>query len=82
MMCIESSSELRSVDALRFFMGFYISTDVAVVALHHFQLLLNRLEPIISIHRLHNIRKDWWLNAENLPTYPSAAVALGAVHAG
>jgi hypothetical protein len=28
-----------------------------IVALHHLQLLLNRLEPIISIHRLHIMRK-------------------------
>jgi hypothetical protein len=34
-----------------------------VVALHHLELLLNRLEPIISIHQLHSIRKDWWLSA-------------------
>jgi hypothetical protein len=34
-----------------------------VVALHHLQLLVNRLEPIISIHWLHNIRKDLWLSA-------------------
>jgi hypothetical protein len=34
-----------------------------VVALHHLQLLLNRLEPITSIHRLHSIRKDWRLSA-------------------
>jgi hypothetical protein len=34
-----------------------------IVALYHLQLLLNRLEPIISIHRLHNIRKGWWLSA-------------------
>jgi hypothetical protein len=34
-----------------------------VVALHHLQLLLNKLEPIINIHLLHNIRKDWQLSA-------------------
>jgi hypothetical protein len=34
-----------------------------VVALHYLQHLLNRLEPIISIHWLHNIRKDWQLSA-------------------
>jgi hypothetical protein len=33
-----------------------------IVALYHLQLLLNRLEPIIGIHRLHNIRKGWWLS--------------------
>jgi hypothetical protein len=34
-----------------------------VVALHHLHLLLNRLEPNISIHWLHNMRKGWQLNA-------------------
>jgi hypothetical protein len=34
-----------------------------IIALYHLQLLLNRLEPIISIYRLHNIRKGWWLSA-------------------
>jgi hypothetical protein len=33
-----------------------------VVALHHLQLLLNELEPIISIHRLHSMRKGRWLS--------------------
>jgi hypothetical protein len=30
-----------------------------VVALHHLQLLLNRLEPIISIHWLNCMEKCW-----------------------
>jgi hypothetical protein len=34
-----------------------------VVALHHLQLLLNRLELIISIHRLHSMRKSKRLSA-------------------
>jgi hypothetical protein len=34
-----------------------------IVALHHLQLLLNRLEPIIGIHRLHSLRKGRWLSA-------------------
>jgi hypothetical protein len=34
-----------------------------VVALHHLQLLLNGLEPIISIHRFHGLRKGRWLSA-------------------
>jgi hypothetical protein len=34
-----------------------------VVALHHLQLLLNGLEPIVSIHRLHNLGKGRWLSA-------------------
>jgi hypothetical protein len=34
-----------------------------IVALHHLQLLLNRLELVISIHWLHNMRKGWWLGA-------------------
>jgi hypothetical protein len=34
-----------------------------VVALHYLQLLLNRLEPIISIHRLHSMRKGRRLGA-------------------
>jgi hypothetical protein len=78
-MCRESSSKLRPVDALRFPMGFHVSIPpvccmtkklvrgqqhlLTVVALHHLQLLLNRLELIINIHRLHSIRKDWWLSA-------------------
>jgi hypothetical protein len=78
-MCTESGSELCLVDALRFLMGLNVSIPpvgcrtrklltgkqhlLTVVALHHLQLLLNRLEPIISIHRLHSIRKDWRLSA-------------------
>jgi hypothetical protein len=78
-MCTESSSEFRPVDALRFLMSFHVSIPLVgcrtrklvrdeqhlltVVALHHLQLLLNGLEPIISIHRLHNMRKDRWLSA-------------------
>jgi hypothetical protein len=34
-----------------------------IVALHHLQLLLNRFEPIISIHWLHSVRKGRWLSA-------------------
>jgi hypothetical protein len=34
-----------------------------VVALHHLQLLLNRLEPVISIHWLQSMRKGWRLGA-------------------
>jgi hypothetical protein len=30
------------------------------VTLYHLQLLLNRVELIISIHQLHSIRKGWW----------------------
>jgi hypothetical protein len=33
-----------------------------IVALHHLQLLLNRLEPMISIHQLHSMRKGRWLS--------------------
>jgi hypothetical protein len=36
---------------------------LSVAALHHLQLLLNKLEPIICIDWLHSIRKDWWLSA-------------------
>jgi hypothetical protein len=36
---------------------------VTVVALHHLQLLLNELEPIVSIHQLHDMRKGRWLSA-------------------
>jgi hypothetical protein len=79
MMCIEKSSEFWLVDALRFLMGFHISIPpvgcrtrkfvrgwqhlVMVVALHHLQLLLNRLEPIINIHWLHSMRKGRWRSA-------------------
>jgi hypothetical protein len=79
MMYTESSSELRPVDALGILMGFYVSIPpigyrtrklvrgyqhlLMVVSLHHLQLLLNRLDPIISIDRLHGIRKDWRLSA-------------------
>jgi hypothetical protein len=34
-----------------------------IVALYHLQLLLNRFESIISIHRVHSIRKGWRLSA-------------------
>jgi hypothetical protein len=34
-----------------------------IVALYHLQLLLNIFEPIINIHRVHIIRKGWWLSA-------------------
>jgi hypothetical protein len=34
-----------------------------VVALHYLQFLLNRLESIINIHQLHNMRKGWRLSA-------------------
>jgi hypothetical protein len=34
-----------------------------IVSLHHVQLLLYRLEPIISIHRLHSMRKGQRLSA-------------------
>jgi hypothetical protein len=34
-----------------------------VVALHRLQPLLNILEPVISIHRLHSMRKGWRLHA-------------------
>jgi hypothetical protein len=36
---------------------------LTVVALHHLKLLLNRLEPIISIHRLHSLRNGRRLSA-------------------
>jgi hypothetical protein len=78
-MCTESNSKHRPVDALRFLMGFHVSIPPVgcrtkklvrgqqhlriVVTLHHFQFLLNRLESIISIHRLHSTRKDWRLSA-------------------
>jgi hypothetical protein len=72
-MCTESSSGFGPVDALGFLMAFHISIPpvdyrtrklvrgqqhlLTVVALHHFQLLLNRLQLVISIRRLHNMRK-------------------------
>jgi hypothetical protein len=34
-----------------------------VVALHHLQLLLHRLEPIISIHLFHSMREGQRLSA-------------------
>jgi hypothetical protein len=34
-----------------------------VVALHHLQLFLNGLEPIISIHWLHSLREGRWFSA-------------------
>jgi hypothetical protein len=34
-----------------------------IIALHHLQLLLNRLGPIISIHWLHNMGEGWRLGA-------------------
>jgi hypothetical protein len=79
MMCTKSSSEFQPVDALEFLMGFHISIPsvdcrtrklvrgyqhlLTVVTLHHLQLLLNRLEPVISIHWLHIMRKGQRLSA-------------------
>jgi hypothetical protein len=37
-----------------------------IVALYHLQLLLNRLEPIISIRRLYGIRKGWRLSEQKI----------------
>jgi hypothetical protein len=42
--------------------------------LHHLQLLLNRLEPIITIHQLHSIRKDWQLSALKI-SQPSTLIS-------
>jgi hypothetical protein len=78
-MCMESSSIFQLVDALEFLMGFHVSTPpvgcrakevvrgkqhlLMIVALHHLQLLLNRLDPVISIHQLDSMRKGRWLSA-------------------
>jgi hypothetical protein len=78
-MCMESSPKFGSVDALRLLMGLHISIPpvdcrtrelvrgyqhlLTVVALHHLQLLLNELEPIVSIHQLHSLRKGRRLSA-------------------
>jgi hypothetical protein len=78
-MCMESSPKFWLVDALGFLVGFHLSIPslgcrirelvrgyqylLTVVALHHLQLLLNGLEPIISIHRLHGLRKGRCLSA-------------------
>jgi hypothetical protein len=78
-MCTQSSSEFRPVHALGFLMSFHVSIPpvgyrtrelvrgqqhlLTVVALHHLQLLLNGHELIISIHRLHSMRKGRWLSA-------------------
>jgi hypothetical protein len=77
-MCTKSSSKLWPVDALGFLMGFHVSIPpvscktrklvkgsqhlLTVVELHHLQHLLNRLEPVISIHWLHSMRKGWPLS--------------------
>jgi hypothetical protein len=37
-----------------------------IIALHHLQLLLNILEPIISIHRHHSVRKGRRLSAPKI----------------
>jgi hypothetical protein len=63
-MCTKSNSEFPLVDALESLMGFHISIPpvgcrtrelvrgkqhlLMVVSLHHLQLLLNRIEPIIK----------------------------------
>jgi hypothetical protein len=76
---METSSKLQPVDVFGFLMGFHISIPpvgcrtrelvrgqqhlLKVVALHHLQLLLNGLEPIISIHWLHNMRTGRRLSA-------------------
>jgi hypothetical protein len=36
---------------------------LTVVALNHLQLLLDLLEPIISVHRFHDLTKGGWLSA-------------------
>jgi hypothetical protein len=77
-MCTKNSPKFQPVDALGLLVGFHISIPpvscrtrellrgqqhlLIVVALHHLQLLLNGLEPIISIHRLHGLRKGRWLS--------------------
>jgi hypothetical protein len=79
MMCTESSPKFWLVDSLGLLMGFHISIPpvscrtrelvrgyqhlLTVVALHHLQLLLNRLEPIISMHQLHGLKKCRRLSA-------------------
>jgi hypothetical protein len=79
MMCRESSSKFRPVDALGFLMGFHVSIPsvdcrtkelvrgwqhlLTIVALHHLHLLLNGLESTINIHQLHNMRKGRRLSA-------------------
>jgi hypothetical protein len=78
MMFTDSSSEFCPVDALGFLMGFHVSISpvgcrtrklvkgqqhlLMIVALHHLQLLLNKLELVISIHRLQSMRKGRWLS--------------------
>jgi hypothetical protein len=100
MMCTESISKLRPVDALRFLMGFQVSIPpvgcmtrklvrgqqclLMVAALHHLQLLLNRLGPIISIHWLHNMRKDRWLSvlkiSKPIPRWQGQRLRLSSLH--
>jgi hypothetical protein len=55
-----------------------------VVALHHLQLLLNGLEPIISIHQLHSMRKGRRLGAlkisKPIPQWRWWCLRLSSLH--
>jgi hypothetical protein len=57
-----------------------------VVALHHLQLLLNKLEPIISIHRLHSMVNGRWLsalkNSRPIPRWWWRRLRLSSLHVG
>jgi hypothetical protein len=57
---------------------------LTVVALHHLQLLINRLEPIISIHRLHSMRKGRRLGAvkifKPIPQWRWRQLRLSSLH--
>jgi hypothetical protein len=54
------------------------------IALHHFQLLLNGLESIISIHRLHNMRKGRRLSelkiSKPIPRWQWRCLGLSSLH--
>jgi hypothetical protein len=55
-----------------------------IVTLNHLQLILNRLEPIISIYWLHSMRKGWWLRAlkisKPIPHRRSRRLRLSSLH--
>jgi hypothetical protein len=57
---------------------------LTVVALHHLQLLLNGLEPIVSIHRLHGMRKGRLLGAlkisKPIPRWRWRRLRLSSLH--
>jgi hypothetical protein len=55
-----------------------------IIALHHLQLLLNIIEPIISIHWLHGMWEGQWLSAlkisKPIPRWQWQRLGLSSLH--